>query len=89
MKWITLLVIVAMAGCAMVEIKKPDGTNVFAAVAGSTDLTDLDYGRETTRVVDSNTTITENITLGIGAATSTPDGVGEVAGAAAVAGVGL
>ncbi len=78
MKILLLIFLLFVAGCAVVEIKKPDGTNVFVAVVGSSDLTDLAYFR------DAN-----GINLVIGTATNNPDGVGEVVGEAARVGVGL
>ena len=78
MKTLLLILLLFVAGCAMVEIKKPDGTNIFAVVAGSTDLGKLKYKR------DPN-----SIEFGIGEVTNTPAGVGETIGAGIVVGAGL
>ena len=73
-----LILLLFVAGCAVVHIKKPDGTNILVCVVGSSDLTDLAYSR------DAN-----DINLVIGTATNTPAGVGETIGAGIVVGAGL
>lgn len=70
-------VTVLFSGCAAVHIVKPDGTDIFAGVVGSTSVTDFDYSRG-----DAN-----GIKLKIGEGMNSPKGVPAVVAAGAAAGI--